>query len=326
MNRTAIMVFILILCGLVINASANQEVFDKGIHLLRQGKFNAAVDVFSQVIDQEPSNRDAYRNRGVAYIKLNKFDAAISDFEAALKAGADHNGIYSNLGVAWYYKQDYPKAILYCNKEIELNPNNHYAYFNRALCWAASEKFAKAYSDVLKSLDLKSSYYPALCLKADLLVETGEESAAIETYKTAYHLAPDQDYAAKRLADMGAPPKTAQPMTNKSTREALPQTLPSLNSSAVPPPEKKTAPPNLAAQYALQVGGFKIKENAERMKIKLSNKGLSPRILEIEDSGGNHWHLVRIGAYKTQALAQKALEQTRDLLGIDVVIRPYGKL
>lgn len=330
MNKAPVMVLMLFLFCSVLSASANQAQFDKGIDLLKQGRFVDAVNAFTTVIDLEPLNQNAYRSRGVAYMKQNKYDAAISDLESALKKGADNRGIYLNLGVAWYYKQNYPKAIYYCSKEIEVNPDNAYAYFNRALFWSALKETAKAHKDVILSLGLKSDYYPALCLKADLLIALGQRPEAKKIFEAAYGLAPDQAYAKNRLIDMGVSLHTLQALPrNREKIQGLGASHPTPSSpsqsgiKAVPP--KGKAAQNTAAGYALQAGGFKKQINARRMLARLSAHGLTPRMLEMDGPKGNHWYLVRVGKYESRTLARKALQQVRNMLETDVAVRPYGR-
>ena len=330
MNKAPVMVLMLFLFCSVFSASANQAQFDKGIDLLKQGRFEDAVNAFTIVIDLEPSNQSAYRSRGVAYMKQNKYDAAISDLESALKKGADNSGIYLNLGVAWYYKKNYPKAIFYCSQEIKVNPDNAYAYFNRAIFWSALKETAKAHKDVMLSLGLKSDYYAALCLKADLLTELGQRAKAIKSYEAAYSLAPDQAYAKNRLIDMGvslqslqARPRNREKIQGLGSSHPTPSSPSQSGIEAVFP--KGKASQNNAAGYTLQVGGFKKQTNARRMMTRLSEHGLSPRMLEMDGPSGAHWYLVRVGKYESKLLARKALQQIHDMLEIDIAVRPYGR-
>jgi len=84
--------------------ATDDELFDRGVVLLKQEKSKEAVQVFTQLIEQVPDSPDAYRNRGVGYMKLNQYDEALRDFEKAMTLKPDLKNLYSNMGVAWYYK------------------------------------------------------------------------------------------------------------------------------------------------------------------------------------------------------------------------------
>ncbi len=302
MKKAAIIVLMMLLTVPTLNAANPGELFGKGISLLKQGEFQNAIDVFSQLIELEPENPDAYRNRGVAYMKLAQYDAAISDFESALKIRPEIKGIYSNLGVAWYYKKEYQKAITYYDKEIELKSDNHYAYFNRALCRAALEQLKEGLEDVKDSLRLYPNHYPALCLKGDLLAALGNEFEAMAAYEKAIELNPKQEYARKRLAGLNL------------------DTLPDDKQKPLDQIDNIQQP-----KFALQSGGFKIKENANEMIEQISDKGFSPRLLELTRPDGQQWYLVRLGGYETLNEAETALEKSREKLGVELIIRPYGQ-
>ena len=295
------------LLGVEISAAPHSDLFNKGVASLKQGDFQEAIDVFSRLIDQDPLNPDVYRNRGVAYMKVNNYDAAISDFESALKIRPDIKGIYSNLGVAWYYKKEYARAISYYDREIQFKTDNHYAYFNRALCRAAQGSTEQALDDVNESIRLYPEHYPAVCLKADILAAMGRETAAITVYEQAMALDPEQAYAKKRLTEM----KTGMP-------DAATGTVIHGKSTKI---EKKTG----KQKFALQSGGFKIKENADKMMTRIAGKGAAPRLLELIRPNGQKWFLVRLGGYASMHDAKTALEKMQANLGMELIIRPYGQ-
>jgi len=287
------------------HAETEKELFDKGVLLFKQGLYQKAVDEFSKLIKLAPDNADAHKNRGVSYMKLEKFDPAIKDFQTAKALFPELKGLYSNLGVAWYYKKEYEKAIQNYDIEIEMAPENHIAYFNRALCLTELDRNKEALEDLSKTLNIRPGFYWAICYRADLLVQEGEESLAAETYEEAIQQEPENTYAVKKLA------KLKQTIKNKKLD--------------APPNNNNEKNPTSNKGYTLQAGAFRNQNNAVKMKTELQDRGFDSRILTLKDAKNRTWYLVRSGRYTDRSDAKKALVSLKDKLAVDPVVRSVGR-
>ncbi len=293
-------------------AAREDELFDQGVSLLKQGNAQDAVAVFSQLIEIMPESPDAYRNRGVGYMTINRYDEAILDFQKAIDLKPDLKNLYSNMGVALYYKKEYRKSITFYDKELGLRPDNASAYFNRAICWAALDEFDRGLSDVEKSLELHPDQYLALCLKGDLLVKTGQHSKAAAAYEKAVMLDSDRSYAKQRLVDLHHEPKAVAKTSQHTPKHA-----------AVPVEKAEKAPVQMP--FELQVGAYVVKANALGMLSQLEKKGYSARILERTGKSGRQWYVVRVGSYQSRADAVTDISKLKAELGSEPVLRFSGK-
>jgi tetratricopeptide (TPR) repeat protein len=282
-------------------AATGRDQFNRGVKLLTQGENEGAIAAFTQLIQQEPERPDAYINRGVGYMRMKEYDAAILDFEKANALNPELGGLNSNLGAAWFEKKEYLKAVDFYNKELALRPDNHIDYLNRALCWVALNDFSRGITDASMSLKLSPDYYPALCLQGDLLVKTGHSDQAIQTYEKAISLEDNHDYAQKRLAALG-----------RSNQDNLKKESSFVSASA-------------EEGFALQVGAFIDKENAQNLVDTLKEKGYEARILELSNSKGKPWCLIRIGSFKTRSQADSYRDKIQNDLGSEIIIRPLGQ-
>ena len=70
----------------------------------REGKFNAAIEDFSEVIRLFPKVGWAYWNRGYAYAKSGDLDKAIADYTAAIRMSPDDSKAYELRGEAYAKK------------------------------------------------------------------------------------------------------------------------------------------------------------------------------------------------------------------------------
>jgi tetratricopeptide (TPR) repeat protein len=96
------------------------------------GKYNKAIEIYSNGLELFPEESRLLRHRGHRYISLRRFDKAIEDLEKAAKLiegqpnqieqdglpnaqniplSTQHGNIYYHLGLAYYLKQDFEKAF-----------------------------------------------------------------------------------------------------------------------------------------------------------------------------------------------------------------------
>jgi len=230
---------ILVLFFLMISTCSNgysesgSTLFDNGIAEFQKGRYQDAVFWFTKLIEQEPFNAKAYKNRGVARLSLQKYDMAIEDlnsalnpdpqmeditgnlgpawhykeeykkamedFNAALNLDSELEGIHSNIGVAWYYAREYEKAIAEYDQEIEKHPKNYSAFFNRAISWVELKKYDNALKDLHSVLSIKPDEYWAIAYQGDIYAEMNIPAAARESYLAAMGLNTGNKYARDRL-------------------------------------------------------------------------------------------------------------------------------
>lgn len=302
-NIIPICLFVCLLSTTVF-AFQQKPLFETGIDHMKQHRYEAAVDVFTELIEQDPDNPDAYKNRGVAYMKLSQYDPAIRDFEKTRQLIPDLKGLHSNLGVAWYYKGEYEKAIENYDKEIALSPDSHYTYFNRAISWAELREFDKSLEDIARTLALVPNYYQAYCLKGDLYIELGDTEEARAAYQKAVEVDPEMAYARNQLK------KIDSVSIVQKTEEKSPD----------PDPDPEPDP-----EYEIQTGAFQIRENARKQLSELQAKGYDARMLILTRANDVTWYLVRTGRFSDQDTAKQAMADFVEKTGMKAYVRPWNR-
>jgi tetratricopeptide (TPR) repeat protein len=119
-------------------AVANPDEVKKGRELLEQGQFEAAVDHFTQALDEarghdllaEANAREAqvYFDRGLAYFQMGFPDTAIEDFTAAIDLLPQHAGAYQERARAFVALGDVYKSLRDSTQAIRLKPRSADAY------------------------------------------------------------------------------------------------------------------------------------------------------------------------------------------------------
>ncbi|MDX9786779.1 MAG: tetratricopeptide repeat protein [Desulfobacterales bacterium] len=160
-----------------------KALFDMAVSNYKQGNYQEAIDLFTELIVIAPDNAKAYKNRGVALMSVRKMDDAIQDFNTALRIDPSLKGLYSNLGAAWHYKGEYEKAVFNYDIAIKEAPNSYVSYFNRAISRVALNRLEEARADLEKTLALNPGFDPAVSAKQDvqkMLAETSGKSHVVQ--------------------------------------------------------------------------------------------------------------------------------------------------
>ncbi|MCG8615970.1 MAG: tetratricopeptide repeat protein [Desulfobacterales bacterium] len=270
-----------------------------------------------------PDNAIAYKNSGIAHLKSKQYDLAIEDFEKAAALMPILKGLFHHWGVACYFKSDYEGAIEKFSQEITLFSPEASTYFHRALCEEELKQYAKSYDDISRALELNPAYYMALCLKGDLLANTGKIERAASAYKAAIKTAPDKSYAWEQLALLKIPLDSIHISHNSIPKEERPADeapQPLENTNTHQPGEDNEIP-----NYTLQAGAYRVKYLAQKLRENLNTKGCDARILTLTLPENGIWYLVRIGDYPGYSHARKAEQSLRERLDIQTIIRKVGK-
>jgi len=96
------------------------------------GNYGTSVDLFSEVLANDPDHTRALTARGAANLKLNAFDEAISDFNRAIETQPDYARAYHLRGLAREKTGDHQGAVEDFGRAIELAPEYGAAYLSRA--------------------------------------------------------------------------------------------------------------------------------------------------------------------------------------------------
>ncbi|SMC60578.1 Tetratricopeptide repeat-containing protein [Desulfocicer vacuolatum DSM 3385] len=254
-------------------SESGSTLFDNGIAEFQKGRYQDAVFWFTKLIEQEPFNAKAYKNRGVARLSLQSYDIgrggiddksnhsnslyneeyikALEDFNSALNLDPELEGIHSNMGVAWYYKGDYEKAIAEYGKEIEKHPENHSAFFNRAIAWVELKEYENALRDLQSVLMIKPDEYWAIAYQGDIYADTNNSELARKSYLAAMELNPENQYAREKLLSLNE-------LVTKSGK---------INNS-----HSFTSASNNASKSAMSTANFKKKSSMKKMNATIPQK------------------------------------------------------
>ncbi|MDD5218593.1 MAG: tetratricopeptide repeat protein [Candidatus Omnitrophica bacterium] len=146
MQKLTLILCIVLVWGLVIapcvtaekddsKSSAMQELKDlysRGTEYLESEDYDEAIEIFLQILRQQPNMPQIYNLLGIAYLKQGESrELAIDSFRKATEIKPDFAEAYFNLATTYAESgDDMNLAIENFNKVINLDPKNYRAYFD----------------------------------------------------------------------------------------------------------------------------------------------------------------------------------------------------
>ena len=119
-----------------------------------RGDYATAIDLFSQLLAQNPTSAIDYSNRGLVYFQSRQVSQALADYDRAIGLNPRLDSAYNNRANYYAAQGQYLEAILDYDIALDLNPGNVRAWINQGITFRELEMYERA----LESFDF------ALCL------------------------------------------------------------------------------------------------------------------------------------------------------------------
>jgi len=163
MKKTGIFVVLVIGVIQVLMAQSSQSkaesLFNDGETHFQNGRYNEAINSFTQAIRLDQDYAEAYFYRGYAYLDTNDLNKALSDFNKAIELLYDAVGRVSG-GIVGFSEE--LNRLL----NLEVEPRLNYyanAYLLRGVCWARLENHDRAIEDSIMATKInpyhETAYY-----------------------------------------------------------------------------------------------------------------------------------------------------------------------
>lgn len=141
--------------------------FYRGLAKYGLGDYNSAILDYTKVLFYNP-DADSYYNRGNAKFALNDFEGAKEDYIKALEIDRElYDAIY-NLGLTQFYLGEYREAIEEFDKISSVFPTDQKVYTQKALAYMELEEYNEAFNNyanrILLNPDSESFYNRGLAL------------------------------------------------------------------------------------------------------------------------------------------------------------------
>lgn len=167
-----------------LNSNLVQVNVTLGIINLGTGNYNQAISNFSDALNSDPTNADAYRGLAQAYEYSGSLDEAESTYRQAIRLKPDYWAGYNALGVYYFRNNLFEKAKEQFQRVTELTPDNYRGYMNLGSMNYYTGQLDEARLMYEKSLELEKTYGAASNL-ATLYYSEGRYSESARMYETA---------------------------------------------------------------------------------------------------------------------------------------------
>jgi tetratricopeptide (TPR) repeat protein len=111
----------------------NDKKYQKGVELLKSEKFDKALLLFNELIEEFPQNADYWSERGVVYFHMQKKSEALADMNKALELQPMKSYRYSSRAYILGHFGQTRAAIADYQKAVELDPEDAIAHNNLGL-------------------------------------------------------------------------------------------------------------------------------------------------------------------------------------------------
>lgn len=150
----------------------------------------ARFEDYSQAIDLNPANVDAWQGRALTYMDRGEFDKAIEDFNSLIAKNEKNVAARLAMAEALTNMEKFDEALKHVEKAIELQPDSSLAYTLRARLHLIKENAKAAIADLDKALSVQPHNLSAMLIRARVHLAEDNLDAAKDDVERALVLSP----------------------------------------------------------------------------------------------------------------------------------------
>lgn len=153
-----LLILIVLISPISIFGQTINDIFEEGIGLKENKKYNEAIAKFSEVVKKDKYYHEAWYHRAICHIELRKTDEALQDLSQCIAAKKDFVEAYLLRARLYTEQNKAQEAINDLNQVIRIKPNHIEAYEKRAsLYLKMPDKNLNAINDLQKAAEFKTS-------------------------------------------------------------------------------------------------------------------------------------------------------------------------
>ena len=167
---------------------------DEAIELYKQGKFQEAIDIFSNILEHEDDNAEIYNNMGLCYTKLGNFEQAEKSYTKSIKLNPLIPQTYINLSDLYYKSGDLSGAIGVLERGSYEIEDNYVIVHLLARVYIEDSRYDMAITELEKILDAQPENYDAFYDLGRVYFELGNYEASISNFENVIEYKEDNEY------------------------------------------------------------------------------------------------------------------------------------
>jgi tetratricopeptide (TPR) repeat protein len=152
---------------------------------------DAAITEFSKLIESEPSNAEAYRQRAFAHMGAEKLDLALADLNKAIELAPAEAVSYRNRAMVLWNQGDHSRAMTDFNEAVRLDPSDAQTYVARGFAYHSSGDHDAAIDDYSNVLQIDPTCTKAYAYRGLAFLSKKDYDATIRDCDEALRIDPD---------------------------------------------------------------------------------------------------------------------------------------
>ncbi|MEW6732971.1 MAG: tetratricopeptide repeat protein [Acidobacteriota bacterium] len=155
--------------------------------LVERNQPKLAIELYRQVLAQQPKQLNAQIGLAYALIQIGEFDAALQQYQDVLRQSPNNSEVRLNLGVALYRSGYLEEAIEHYQHALSEHKGPFpTAHFNLAMAYAHAKDFTRAIEHYKLAIQQRGNKYPEACNNLGLVYEAiGQLNEATTLFRKA---------------------------------------------------------------------------------------------------------------------------------------------
>lgn len=178
--------------NLMLSASDSRRLLrQQALTSAKQGRYEDAIALFDQLIEQDPNSASHYSNRGLMHFHNGQLERALADYNQAIQLDPQLAKVYNNRANCYAALGNRDAAIADYEIAIDLDPANIHAWINQGITFRELGQFEQA----IENFDLALQVNQLLSLAETAETPTQLEGHIYAERGRAHHLTGDWNYA-----------------------------------------------------------------------------------------------------------------------------------
>ncbi len=166
------------------------ELFNQAHEMLYERKFQEAIQLYEQILQQEPEHQESLHFLGLSYAQMGNIEQALAFLKQA-NAIKPEAHLLNNLANAYKKNNQIEEAIAHYLNAIELAPDYAQAHNNLANLYSMQNKYDEAIQHYIKATHAAPDFSSAHFNLGLLLLKNNELEAAKTQFTNVLALNPD---------------------------------------------------------------------------------------------------------------------------------------
>lgn len=157
----------------------------------RQRNFQAAVDLYTLILDKIPDSAETHNNRGALLQMMKRYDEALASYDRAIALKPDYANSYFNRAITLKQLNRFEEALASYDQAIALHPGHAEAYNNRGALLQQMRRYDEAIASYQKAIAAKPGHAAAYNNEGTAWMSKGRMPEAEKRFRQALALKPD---------------------------------------------------------------------------------------------------------------------------------------